>query len=51
MKYEVWVYLEREGFWWKHMTTTDKQKAEIKKEKLMSQGHKVKESIDYIGVN
>tara|TARA_A200000159_G_C7325167_1_gene340639 strand:- start:313 stop:474 length:162 start_codon:yes stop_codon:yes gene_type:complete len=51
MKYEVWVYLESEGFWWKHMTTSNKQQAETKKQKLITQGHKVKQSINYIGVD
>lgn len=51
MKYELWVYLEENDFWWKHLTTKDKELVEIKKNKLASQGHKVKESINYIGVN
>ncbi len=51
MKHEVWVYLEEQGFWWKHLSTKDKRQSEIKKQKLVSQGHKVKESINYLGVN
>ena len=35
----------------KDLSTKDKRQSEIKKNKLVSQGHKVKESINYLGVN
>jgi transcriptional regulator CtsR len=50
MKYELWVYLEKNDFWFKALTTSNQQVLEIKKQRLNNQGHKVKESINYIGV-
>jgi|TARA_R110000782_G_scaffold41155_5_gene94671 hypothetical protein len=50
MRYELWVFLEKNGFWFKAMTTSNQEIIDVKKKKLLTQGHKVKESINYIGV-
>lgn len=50
MKYELWVYLEKNDFWFKALTTSNQKVLESKKQRLNNQGHKVKESINYIGV-
>tara|TARA_R110000803_G_scaffold172432_1_gene235350 strand:- start:898 stop:1059 length:162 start_codon:yes stop_codon:yes gene_type:complete len=50
MRYELWVFLEKNGFWFKAMTTSNQKIIDVKKKKLLTQGHKVKESINYIGV-
>ena len=50
MKYELWVYLKKNDFWFKALTTSNQQVLEIKKQRLNNQGHKVKQSINYIGV-
>lgn len=51
MKYELWVYLQANDFWFKAMTSTNQDAIDAKKKTLLQQGHKVKESINYIGVN
>ena len=50
MRYELWVFLEKNSFWFKAMTTSNQEIIDVKKKKLLTQGHKVKESINYIGV-
>ncbi len=51
MRYEIWVHLEKNDIWFKAMTSSNVKLIEAKKKKLLKQGHKVKESIDYLGVN
>lgn len=51
MKYELWVYLKMNDFWFKAITTPNQNVIDAKKKRLIQQGHKVKESINYIGVN
>ena len=50
MKYELWVYLKRNDFWFKAISSRNQDVID-KKKRLIEQGHKVKESINYIGVN
>jgi hypothetical protein len=50
MKYEIYIYLQEQGFWFKRITTVSKKLAELQKEKFILQGFKIKESINYIGV-
>jgi len=51
MKYELWIYLQANDFWFKAMTSTNQDVIDAKKKRLVKQGHKVKESINFIGVN
>ena len=45
MKYELFVYLDKNDFWFKVLKTADQRFFDYKKRKLMKQGHKVKEQI------
>ena len=49
MKYELYVYLTKSKFWFKVLQTSDQQFFDYKKRKLVQDGHKVKESVNYIG--
>lgn len=51
MKYELWVHLEKNDTWFKAMSSSNVNLIEAKKKKLLKQGHKVKESVNYMGVN
>jgi hypothetical protein len=45
MKYELFVYLEKNDFWFKVLRTADQRFFDYKKRELIKEGHKVKESI------
>lgn len=49
MKYELYVYLTKSKFWFKVLQTSDQRFFDYKKRKLVQDGHKVKESVNYIG--
>tara|TARA_Y100000114_G_scaffold156406_1_gene183516 strand:- start:2763 stop:2906 length:144 start_codon:yes stop_codon:yes gene_type:complete len=45
MKYELFVYLDKNDFWFKVLKTPNQKFFDYKKNKLIKQGHKVKELI------